>query len=133
MIRILLGCPDRTFHKSHKVLLITQAFKTLDTYDDICLDTSDKALMLRNLSFVVSLQIDLRFANDAEGKCAIVVAPVMRFADIGFNSDVRIDQLGNPDKMISGFGPELFGSPLQDGDILNTEIVEKDGVKFYNW
>ena len=79
------------------------------------------------------MQIDLRFGSDADGKCAIVVAPVMRFADIGFNSDVRINELGNPDRLISGFGPELFGSPLQDGDVLDTQITEKEGVKFYQW
>lgn len=44
---------------------------------------------------------------------AIVVAPVLRFLDVGFNADVRIKELGSPDKMIGGFGPELFGSPLQ--------------------
>ena len=44
---------------------------------------------------------------------AIVVAPVLRFLDVGFNSDVRIQELGSPEKLISGFGPELFGSPLQ--------------------
>ena len=90
-------------------------------------------MLLSILKSVVHSQIDLRFGNDSEGKCAIVVAPVMRFADVGFNSDVRIDKLGNPDKMISGFGPELFGSPLQDGDVVDTQIIEKDGVKFYNW
>ena len=59
------------------------------------------------------LQIDLRFGNEAEGSMAIVVAPVLRFADVGFNADVRLKELGSPDKMIGGFGPELFGSPLQ--------------------
>lgn len=44
---------------------------------------------------------------------AIVVAPVLRFADVGFNADVRLKELGSPEKMIGGFGPELFGSPLQ--------------------
>lgn len=43
---------------------------------------------------------------------AVVVAPVLRFADVGFNADVRIEELGGPDKIISGFAPELFGTPL---------------------
>lgn len=59
------------------------------------------------------LQIDLRFGKEDEGSMAIVVAPVLRFADVGFNADVRLKELGSPDKMIGGFGPELFGSPLQ--------------------
>ncbi len=32
--------------------------------------------------------------------------------DVGFNADVRIRELGSPDKLINGFGPELFGAPL---------------------
>lgn len=59
------------------------------------------------------MQIDLRFGNELEGSLAIVVAPVLRFRDVGFNSDVRIQELGPPDKLISGFGPELFGKPLE--------------------
>ena len=58
-------------------------------------------------------QIDLRFGSEKDGNMAIVVAPVLRFLDVGFNSDVRIQELGSPEKLISGFGPELFGSPLQ--------------------
>lgn len=55
------------------------------------------------------LQIDLRFANKDEGKLQVVVAPVLRFADVGFNADVRIDQLNRPEAIITGFAPELFG------------------------
>jgi hypothetical protein len=61
------------------------------------------------------MQIDLRFGNEQEGGMAVVVAPVLRFLDVGFNADVRIQQLGSPEKVISGFGPELFGSPVQVG------------------
>ena len=43
----------------------------------------------------------------------MVVAPVLRFQDVGFNADIRIEELGPPEKLIGGFAPELFGSPLQ--------------------
>ncbi len=42
----------------------------------------------------------------------MVVAPLLRFIDVGFNADVRIEEVGPPEKLISGFAPELFGSPL---------------------
>ena len=61
----------------------------------------------------VPLQIDLRFTNPEQGSLAVVVAPVLRFIDVGFNADIRIEELGSPDKLIGGFAPELFGSPLQ--------------------
>lgn len=57
-------------------------------------------------------QIDLRFSNKDQGSLAVVVAPLLRFIDVGFNADVRIEEIGPPGKLISGFAPELFGSPL---------------------
>lgn len=59
------------------------------------------------------MQIDLRFTNPEQGSLAVVVAPVLRFIDVGFNADIRIEELGSPEKLIGGFAPELFGSPLQ--------------------
>ena len=36
-------------------------------------------------------QIDLRYAGDNEGELSVVVAPVLRFLDVGFNANVRIE------------------------------------------
>jgi hypothetical protein len=38
---------------------------------------------------------------------------------------VRIDQLNGPDAIIAGFGPELFGRPLDDGDVVRQDVVSK--------
>ena len=59
------------------------------------------------------VQIDLRFANPEEGGLEVVVAPVMRFKDIDFNANVKIEDIAPPDRIISGFALEIFGSPLQ--------------------
>lgn len=69
--------------------------------------------VMRRLTVSVPVQIDLRFTNPEQGSLAVVVAPVLRFIDVGFNADIRIEELGTPDRLISGFAPELFGSPLQ--------------------
>ena len=60
----------------------------------------------------VMLQIDLRYVNPEEGGLEVVVAPVMRFKDIDFNANVRIEDIATPDKIISGFALEIFGAPL---------------------
>lgn len=78
-------------------------------------------------------EIDLRFANPDGGSLLVVVAPVMRFADIPFNARMSTEQLGPPDKLIEGFAPELYGSPLNEGDVLDTRVVERDGVLYYEW
>lgn len=48
-------------------------------------------------------------------------------------ASVTIEELGGPQKIITGFAPELIGRPLEDDDILDTK-VEKDpatGLTYY--
>jgi hypothetical protein len=75
------------------------------------------------------MQIDLRFGNKDQGNLAVVVAPVLRFADIGFNADIRIEEIGPPDRIIAGFAPELFGTPLDVGNpVIHSTRSEKEEV-----
>ncbi len=80
-------------------------------------------------------QIDLRFTSRDQGELAVVVAPVLRFADVGFNASVTIEELGTPEKIIRGFAPELFGNPLEEDDILETRVLNKPGssITYYQW
>ncbi len=59
------------------------------------------------------VQIDLRYTNPEEGSLEVVVAPVMRFKDIEFNANVKIEEIAPPERIISGFALEIFGAPLQ--------------------
>lgn len=59
------------------------------------------------------LQIDLRFGNEDQGSLEIVVAPIARFLDVPEGANIKIEQIGKPDKIISGFHPEIYGKPLQ--------------------
>ena len=63
----------------------------------------------------------------------MVVAPVLRFLGVDFNTDVHIDDIGDPQKVIEGFAPELFGSPLEEGDVLSADVTTKDGITYYTW
>lgn len=80
-----------------------------------------------------SSQIDLRFQNLAQGKMFVVVAPVLRFMDVGFNADVRIEEIGSPELLITGFAPELFGKPLEEDEILSCNTVKKGNLTYYEW
>ena len=59
------------------------------------------------------VQIDLRYTSPEEGGLEVVVAPVMRFKDIEFNANVKIEEIAPPERIISGFALEIFGAPLQ--------------------
>ena len=66
-----------------------------------------------------------------EGDVSVVVAPVARFADIGFNADVRLETLVGIDALIAGFAPELIGAPLGDGDVVSQEAVKRGDLTYY--
>lgn len=78
-------------------------------------------------------EIDLRFKSREEGELSVVVAPVLRFRDVGYNANVSMEFLGEPDKIIAGFAPELFGAPLLDDDVVWTDVFKQGGMTYYQW
>ncbi|XP_077231753.1 thylakoid lumenal protein (Mog1/PsbP/DUF1795-like photosystem II reaction center PsbP family protein) [Tasmannia lanceolata] len=75
-------------------------------------------------------EIDLRFASPQEGRLFVIVAPVLRFADLG--DDVKIEEIGTPDKVINAFGPEVIGENVE-GKVLSMEAVEHSGRTYYHF
>uniref|UniRef100_A0A7S3CD96 PsbP C-terminal domain-containing protein n=1 Tax=Chloropicon roscoffensis TaxID=1461544 RepID=A0A7S3CD96_9CHLO len=82
-------------------------------------------------------EIDVRFAKDDEGQLAVVVAPVLRFMNVGYNADVRIEDIGPPEKVLNGFAPEILGGPVEDDDLLKEETMTKnlggEPLTYYIW
>ncbi len=78
-------------------------------------------------------EIDLRFENAEQGSLLVVVAPVLRFMDVGYNADVTIEEIGKPENIIAGFAPELYGKPLDADDVVETEVVQDGGLTYYQW
>jgi hypothetical protein len=71
-------------------------------------------------------EIDCRFAPaDGTVGLSVVVAPVLRFLDLGYNADIRLPDVGPPEKLMAGFYPELFGKTMEEGDILDTQVVTR--------
>eukprot|EP00887_Chlorella_sp_A99_P000195 scaffold13.g195.t1 len=67
-------------------------------------------------------EIDLRYKNPDEGDLEIVVAPILRFKDVGFNANVSLNELGvPPERIIAGFAPELYGNPLSEEELLSVK------------
>jgi hypothetical protein len=54
--------------------------------------------MVRTLkaTLCAAVQIDLRYGNRDEGSLEVVVAPVLRFLDVGYNANVTIEEIGPP-------------------------------------
>ena len=46
---------------------------------------------------------------------------------------MRINELGPPDRIIAGFAPELYGGPLNEGDVLEEAVVRRGGLDYYQW
>jgi hypothetical protein len=77
-------------------------------------------------------EVDLRFRNERQGDIVVVLAPVLRFADVGFNADIKIEDLGTPKKLISGFGPEIMQQNVDDL-VESTEVRNVNGQTFYDY
>ncbi len=75
------------------------------------------------------VQIDLRYTSPEEGGLEVVVAPVMRFKDIEFNANVKIEEIAPPERIISGFALEIFGAPLQVCLYLSLSWVQANAVE----
>ncbi|CAN1175951.1 PsbP domain-containing protein 4, chloroplastic, partial [Linum perenne] len=76
-------------------------------------------------------EIDLRFANSKEGRAFVIVAPVLRFAD-NLGDNVRIEQIGTPEKVINAFGPEVVGENVE-GKVQSMSVEEHDGRTYYQF
>ena len=46
---------------------------------------------------------------------------------------ITAQDVGPPEKLISGFAPELFGVPIAEEDVVETASVSKDGCSYYQW
>ncbi|KAG9457259.1 hypothetical protein H6P81_001767 [Aristolochia fimbriata] len=75
-------------------------------------------------------EIDLRFGNSKEGRLFVIVAPVLRFADLG--DDAKIEEIGPPEKVINAFGPEVIGESVE-GKVLSMEVAEHSGRTYYQF
>jgi len=76
-------------------------------------------------------EIDLRFSNPAQGNISVVVAPILRFADLGDNP--TIDMIGSPDKVINAFGPEVIGQVVDDKVVYARSETKEDGKLYYQF
>ncbi|KAK9808177.1 hypothetical protein WJX73_005612 [Symbiochloris irregularis] len=79
-------------------------------------------------------EIDLRFANSDQGSLQVVVAPIARFLDVDEGTKIKIEEIGSPDRIISGFHPEIYGKPMQDDDLIQSDVIQgTDGLTHYIW
>mmetsp|Transcript_34147 Transcript_34147/g.41299 ORF Transcript_34147/g.41299 Transcript_34147/m.41299 type:complete len:288 (-) Transcript_34147:523-1386(-) len=80
-------------------------------------------------------EVDLRFTEESTGDLAVVVAPVLRFIDVGFNASITIEEIGTPSKVIKAFGPEITGHTIEDEDITAMEqfVDPASGLTYYTY
>eukprot|EP00249_Psilotum_nudum_P008738 c21478_g1_i1 orf=349-1350(-) len=129
-----LSSPDengiRTYHRpdlksgGHGVgwsPIIPYSFKVHEEWEEVPVSIADLG----------GTEIDLRFSSQKEGNLSVVVAPILRFsAELG--DDVRIEDIGPPEKVIYAFGPELIGQNVE-GKVKTMEVMVHNGRKYYQY
>lgn len=78
-------------------------------------------------------EIDARFTSKEHGDVSIIVAPVARFKDIGYNARVTIDAIAEPLPIALGFAPEVMGNPIDESDILDIKEEVRDRLLYYQY
>ncbi|XP_027094769.1 psbP domain-containing protein 4, chloroplastic-like isoform X1 [Coffea arabica] len=101
--------------------IIPYAFSVPDGWEEVPVSIADLG----------GTEIDLRFANSQEGRLFVIVAPVRRFAD-NISDDAKIEEIGEPDKVIGAFGPEVIGENVE-GKVLSAQVAEHSGRKYYQF
>ncbi|XP_020592306.1 psbP domain-containing protein 4, chloroplastic [Phalaenopsis equestris] len=100
--------------------IIPYLFKVPDGWEEVPVSIADLG----------GTEIDLRFSNSQEGRLFVIVAPVLRFADL--KGDATIEKIGPPEKVIYAFGPEIIGENVE-GKVLNTQVDEHSGRTYYQF
>ncbi|XP_020111390.1 psbP domain-containing protein 4, chloroplastic [Ananas comosus] len=100
--------------------IIPYTFKVPPGWDEVPVSIADLG----------GTEIDLRFASSKEGRLFVIVAPVLRFADL--EGEVTIEMIGTPEKVINAFGPEVIGENVE-GKVLTAETVEHSGRTYYQF
>lgn len=78
-------------------------------------------------------EIDVRFSSDEMGGLKVVLAPVLRFADVQEGTNPGIEELIAFDRFMAGFGPELTQNPVDDTEIVDKFVDTRDGLTYYNF
>ncbi|CAM6093617.1 unnamed protein product [Calypogeia fissa] len=76
-------------------------------------------------------EIDLRFQSPSEGNLSVVVAPVLRFSS-NLGDNVKIEDVGVPEKVIDAFGPELTGQTVE-GKVKSMDVKSYGGRTYYQY
>jgi|TARA_X000000368_G_scaffold20033_1_gene15727 hypothetical protein len=78
-------------------------------------------------------EIDTRFKNESEGDVKIVLAPVLRFANVQDGENPTIEELVPITNLILGFAPEVLGQPVNEEQIKSMEKDTRNGLTHYNY
>eukprot|EP00271_Cylindrocystis_brebissonii_P012911 TRINITY_DN32419_c0_g1_i1.p1 TRINITY_DN32419_c0_g1~~TRINITY_DN32419_c0_g1_i1.p1 ORF type:complete len:292 (+),score=45.41 TRINITY_DN32419_c0_g1_i1:200-1075(+) len=101
--------------------LIPYSFKVPDEWQEVPVSIADLG----------GTEIDLRFSSAKEGNISVVVAPVLRFSST-LGNDVKIEDIGDPEKVINAFGPELTGSTVE-GKVNSSAVKAWAGRTYYQF
>lgn len=78
-------------------------------------------------------EIDVRFNSETDGGLKVVLAPVLRFADVAEGTNPTIEELIPFNRFMAGFGPELTQNPVDDEMIVESSIDTREGLTYYNF
>ena len=78
-------------------------------------------------------EIDVKFYSDNDGGLKVVLAPVLRFANVEEGTNPTIEELIPFERFMAGFGPELTQNAVTDEDIVDKFVDTRGILTYYNF
>lgn len=67
--------------------------------------------------------VEVKFENSRQGTLQVVASPMVRLSN---KPNATIEEIGNPDKIISALGPFVTGNSYDPDEVLETSVDQRD-------
>ncbi|KAJ7215707.1 hypothetical protein O6H91_02G035400 [Diphasiastrum complanatum] len=74
--------------------------------------------------------VEVKFEDTKQGSIQVIASPMVRLTN---KPNSKIEEIGNPEKLISALGPFVTGNSYDPDEVTRTAVLERDGQKFYNY
>lgn len=74
--------------------------------------------------------VEVKFENAKEGTVQVVASPMVRLSN---KPNVTIEEIGNPEKIISALGPFVTGNSYDPDEVLETSVDHRGDLTYYSY
>eukprot|EP00249_Psilotum_nudum_P002051 c14882_g1_i2 orf=313-1191(+) len=74
--------------------------------------------------------VEVKFENENQGTAQVVASPMIRLTN---KPNAKIEEIGNPEKLIAALGPFVTGNSYDPDEIVETHVEKRGGQTYYTY